>query len=121
MPSILTDPYFAAAISFAVGTVFTFLARYVARRYGFVAKPKADRWHTRPTAMLGGTAIFATTISLYLSLVPHTYESMIVVAASSILFIVGLVDDLLHIKPYQKLIGQMIGASLIGPVIMFFT
>ena len=113
MPSILTDPYFAAAISFAVGTVFTFLARYVARRYGFVAKPKADRWHTRPTAMLGGTAIFATTISLYLSLVPHTYESMIVVAASSILFIVGLVDDLLHIKPYQKLIGQMIGASLI--------
>jgi UDP-GlcNAc:undecaprenyl-phosphate GlcNAc-1-phosphate transferase len=38
---------------------------------------------------------------------------MIVVAASSILFIVGLVDDLLHIKPYQKLIGQMIGASLI--------
>ena len=113
MPSILTDPYFAAAISFAVGTVFTFLARYVARRYGFVAKPKADRWHTRPTAMLGGTAIFATTISLYLLLVPHTYESMIVVAASSILFIVGLVDDLLHIKPYQKLIGQMIGASLI--------
>lgn len=113
MPSILTDPYFAAAISFAVGTVFTFLARYVARRYGFVAKPKADRWHTRPTAMLGGTAIFATTILLYLLLVPHTYESMIVVAASSILFIVGLVDDLLHIKPYQKLIGQMIGASLI--------
>ena len=113
MPSILTDPYFAAAISFAVGTVFTFLARYVARRYGFVAKPKADRWHTRPTAMLGGTSIFATTILLYLLLVPHTYESMIVVAASSILFIVGLVDDLLHIKPYQKLIGQMIGASLI--------
>ena len=63
--------------------------------------------------MLGGTAIFAATILVYLLLVPHTYESIIIVAASSILFVVGLVDDLLHIKPYQKLIGQMIGASLI--------
>lgn len=100
-------------MSFIVAVIFTFAARGFARRFGFVAKPKADRWHSRPTAMLGGTAIFATTILVYLLLVPHSYESIIVIAASSILFVVGLVDDLLHIKPYQKLIGQMIGASLI--------
>ena len=63
--------------------MFTFLARYAARQYGFVAKPKADRWHTRPTAMLGGTAIFATTVLMYFLFVPHTYESIIVVSASS--------------------------------------
>src|SRR4029079_14522283 len=34
-------------------------------------------------------------------------------SASSVLFVVGLVDDILHMKPYQKLIGQLIGASLI--------
>jgi len=113
MPSVLNDPYVAAGLSFVVAVAFTFLARFAARRYGFVAKPKADRWHTRPTAMLGGTAIFAATVLMYLLFVPHTYESIIVVAASSVLFVVGLVDDLLHIKPYQKLIGQMIGASLI--------
>ena len=113
MPLALNNPYIAAAISLAVAVLFTFAARGFARRFGFVAKPKADRWHSRPTAMLGGSAIFAATILVYLLLVPHTYESIIVVAASSILFVVGLVDDLLHIKPYQKLIGQMIGASLI--------
>lgn len=113
MPAALNNPYVAAIFSFIVAVIFTYLARYFARQYGFVAKPKADRWHTRPTAMLGGTAIFAATVLMYLLLVPHTYESIVVIGASSILFVVGLVDDLLHIKPYQKLIGQMIGASLV--------
>src|SRR6476646_3911529 len=113
MPSALNNPYMAALFSLIAGVIFTYLARYFARQYGFVAKPKADRWHSRPTAMLGGSAIFAATVLAYLLFVPHTYESIIVVSASSILFVVGLVDDLLHIKPYQKLIGQMIGASLV--------
>jgi UDP-GlcNAc:undecaprenyl-phosphate GlcNAc-1-phosphate transferase len=113
MPSALNNPYLGALFSFIAAVILTYLARYFARQYGFVAKPKADRWHSRPTAMLGGTAIFGSTILIYLFLVPHTPESVIVIGASGILFIVGLVDDLLHIKPYQKLIGQMIGASLI--------
>src|SRR5205814_5161055 len=33
--------------------------------------------------------------------------------ASTFLFGVGLVDDLLTIKPYQKLIGQLIGAGIL--------
>ncbi len=33
--------------------------------------------------------------------------------ASTALFVVGLVDDFLHIKPYQKLIGQVLGASAV--------
>src|SRR6476659_6029143 len=113
MPSALNNPFLGALFSFIAAVILTFLARYFARQRGFVAKPKADRWHSRPTAMLGGTAIFGSTILIYLFLVPHTPESVIVIGASGILFIVGLVDDLLHIKPYQKLIGQMIGASLI--------
>jgi UDP-GlcNAc:undecaprenyl-phosphate GlcNAc-1-phosphate transferase len=113
MPLALNTPYAAAILSFASALVLTYGARAAARRLGFVAKPKPDRWHTRPTAMLGGTAIFAGTVAMYAVLVPHTAESVIVIAASSILFVVGLVDDLLHIKPYQKLIGQMIGASLV--------
>jgi UDP-GlcNAc:undecaprenyl-phosphate GlcNAc-1-phosphate transferase len=109
----LSNPYVGAAISFAAAVVLTWIVRLLARRYGFVAKPKADRWHTHPTAMFGGVAIFLATALAYSLLVPQTSESIIVFAASSILFIVGLVDDLLHIKPYQKLIGQMIGASLV--------
>src|SRR3954452_7628288 len=113
MPIAMNNPYFVAIVTFIVAIGLTYLARWAARRSGFVAKPKADRWHTKPTAMLGGTAIFVSTVSMYSIFVPFSAESIVVIAASSILFVVGLVDDLLHIKPYQKLIGQLIGASLI--------
>jgi UDP-GlcNAc:undecaprenyl-phosphate GlcNAc-1-phosphate transferase len=63
--------------------------------------------------MLGGVAIFTATNLIYLLLVPKTPESLVIIAGSSILFLVGLIDDLLHIKPYQKLIGQIIGVTII--------
>jgi UDP-GlcNAc:undecaprenyl-phosphate GlcNAc-1-phosphate transferase len=113
MPSFFSNPFAAAVTSFLVAAGLTFVVRHLARRYDFVAKPKADRWHTRPTAMLGGIAIFAATVLMYLAFVPARPESIIVLSGSAILFVVGLVDDLLHIKPYQKLIGQLIGASLV--------
>ena len=113
MNEFWNNPFVAASVSVALAAGLTLLVRFLARRYNFVAKPKADRWHTRPTAMLGGIAIFASTLVMYAAFVPKTNESIVVLCASSILFIVGLVDDLLHIKPYQKLIGQMIGASLV--------
>ncbi|MGH9900933.1 MAG: hypothetical protein ACRD68_03735, partial [Pyrinomonadaceae bacterium] len=75
--------------------------------------PKADRWHRQPTAMLGGVAIFATVAIAYAAFVPHTPQTFVVMLASAFLFAVGLVDDLLHIKPYQKLIGQVMGAALV--------
>src|SRR5205809_3295247 len=113
MPDFLTNPFAVAAASFVCGLLLTFLVRGFARRYNFVAKPKADRWHKKPTAMLGGVAIFLTTGTMYLLLVPYSPQSIIVFSGSAILFVVGLVDDLLHIKPYQKVIGQLIGASLV--------
>jgi UDP-GlcNAc:undecaprenyl-phosphate GlcNAc-1-phosphate transferase len=109
----MTNPLVAVAVSVVVSIALTYLVRWLARRYDFVAKPKADRWHTRPTAMLGGVAIFVSTALMYLVFVPRTPASIIVFSGAAILFIVGLVDDILHIKPYQKLIGQLIGASLV--------
>jgi len=50
---------------------------------------------------------------MYLLFVPFTRESTVIVAGSSLLFFVGLIDDILHIKPYQKLIGQFIGVAVI--------
>ena len=47
-----------AAASLAFALVLTPLVRAVARRYGVVAKPRGDRWHKKPTAMMGGVAIY---------------------------------------------------------------
>src|SRR5882757_5169823 len=108
-PSYLLVPL----VSFALAAALTPVVRRLARRWGFVAKPKTDRWHKRPTAMMGGVAIWLAVITTYLILVPHTSAGWVVAGAASFLFLVGLIDDWLHIKPYQKLIGQVIGAAIV--------
>ncbi len=108
-----TNSVIVLGVSLALGGAMTLLVRSVAWRFDFVAKPKSDRWHKRPTAMLGGVAIFITTVLVYLTIVPHTFDSFVLIGCSSLLFLVGLVDDILTIRPYQKLIGQLIGAIVL--------
>ncbi len=110
-PQFLTTAILAAAGAFLSSAALTPLVGAIARRKGAVAKPKADRWHTKPTAMFGGIAIVIAVIGTQLLLLPLTRESRIVMVASVALFLVGLADDLIHIKPYQKLIGQLLGAA----------
>jgi UDP-GlcNAc:undecaprenyl-phosphate/decaprenyl-phosphate GlcNAc-1-phosphate transferase len=113
MQTVISSPIIAGAAGFVLAVLLTWLVRGVAGRYGFVAKPKSDRWHKRPTAMLGGAAIFLATVLMYAAAVPKSTESIIVLAGSSFLFLLGLIDDLINIKPYQKLIGQLIGATFV--------
>src|SRR5688500_17439889 len=113
MFQVLSNPFAVTLISFALSAALTFLVRETARRNGFVAAPKSDRWHKKPTAMMGGAAVFLATIIVYLLFVTHTKASWIILGGSSVLFLVGLIDDILHIKPYQKLIGQFIGAAVV--------
>src|SRR6185503_8574692 len=103
----------APAVSLVLCLAFTPVVRGLARRWGFVAKPKVDRWHKNPTAMMGGVGIWLAVVVTYIALVPHTSQGWVVIGAASFLFLVGLVDDWLHIKPYQKLIGQVIGAAAV--------
>src|SRR5216684_2009740 len=100
-------------VSFALALALTPFVRSFARREGFVARPKIDRWHKNATATIGGIAIWLTVVCVYLTLIPHTSYGWVIVGASTFLFLVGLIDDLIHIKPYQKLIGQVMGAALV--------
>ena len=99
--------------SFAFALFLTPLVKLLARHFGVVAKPKTDRWHKKPTAMLGGLAIWLAVVTCYFFFVPHTTYGWVIIRASTFLFLVGLVDDLIHIKPYQKLIGQVLGAAFV--------
>ena len=113
MLNTFNHPSWVAIISFVAAVALTYLVRGGARRYGFVAAPKADRWHKKPTAMMGGVAIFLTTILIYALFIPKTTESLVIIGGSSFMFLVGLLDDILNIKPYQKLVGQLIGAAIV--------
>lgn len=113
MQELASNPFFVGGFTMGISILCTLAVRAFARRYGLVAKPKTDRWHKKPTAVLGGVAIWLSTIVAYFAFVPITPGSMVIMAASSFLFAVGLVDDMLNIRPYQKLIGQLIGAGLL--------
>lgn len=110
---LLANPLFAGAVSVLLAVALTWAVRGFAHRVGQVATPRSDRWHKRPTAMLGGVGIFLATVAGYLIFVPKSPESVIILSASAWLFFVGLVDDLYNIKPYQKLFGQLIGAIFV--------
>jgi UDP-GlcNAc:undecaprenyl-phosphate GlcNAc-1-phosphate transferase len=103
----------AVAASFGLSLILTPLVRALARRQGMVAQPKTDRWHKQPTAMLGGVAIWLSVTAAYLAFVPRSIYGPVVIGASTFLFLVGLADDVIHTKPYQKLIGQIMGAAFV--------
>jgi UDP-GlcNAc:undecaprenyl-phosphate/decaprenyl-phosphate GlcNAc-1-phosphate transferase len=108
----------AIAASFIAAIILTPVVRAFARRRGFVAQPKSDRWHKQPTAMLGGVAIWFSVVITYVvftsfHLIPESTYGRTIINASTFLFLVGLVDDLIHTKPYQKLIGQIMGSALV--------
>jgi UDP-GlcNAc:undecaprenyl-phosphate GlcNAc-1-phosphate transferase len=104
------------AAALALSLVLTPLVRRAAIAVGMVAQPKRDRWHRKPTALLGGVAIALTVAIAWLlfpDLMPHHAHGRIVLGASLFLCVVGFIDDVWHIKPYQKLIGQVLGATII--------
>lgn len=103
----------AIAAAFCLALVLTPLVRAFARRFGFVAVPKTDRWHKKPTAMLGGIAIWLSVVAVCLPFALQTVYGKYILLASAFLFLVGLIDDLIHIKPYQKLIGQILGSAFV--------
>ena len=88
--------------------------REVARRLGLVAKPRAERWHKRPTALFGGVGMFvAFIVASYLIRRPGEIRGdMLLLACSGGMFLVGLIDDMVQLKPYAKLIGQILFATL---------
>jgi len=104
---------YAGGASFLLALVLTPLAALLATRTGAVAKAKSDRWHSRPTPILGGVAFALAALAGVALFVPLHRESLIVIAGSTALFVTGLIDDFRHIKPYQKLIGQLVAAALV--------
>ena len=104
--------------SLLLSLVLTPLVRMVARATGRIAVPKDTRWHKKETALLGGVAIFAAMIGLWIGVVLWCgWEAFgqpllpIVLCASGI-FCLGLVDDIVNLVPQHKLAAQIVIISV---------
>ncbi len=105
------------------------LVRANAIKRGWVAKPRKERWHKKTTALTGGISIYVASALplLYFadfgSLKPHlvignVHQSLpdltaVVFVGMTLIFILGLLDDFIGIKPHTKLVGQILVASVV--------
>jgi UDP-GlcNAc:undecaprenyl-phosphate/decaprenyl-phosphate GlcNAc-1-phosphate transferase len=103
----------ASGLALALALVLTPVVGAAARRWGAVARPRSDRWHRQPTALFGGVAIFPAVAIPYLVLFPQSRQTLAVFEAGALLWGLGLLDDVFGLRPYKKLIGQVMGATVI--------
>lgn len=86
------------------------LCRYAAFRLGLVARPKADRWHRKSTAMLGGVAIALPPLA-GLAVTAGAPEMWLAAGCCAVIFLVGLTDDVRPLTPATKLVAEIALAS----------
>lgn len=107
--------YYIAPFIFSIilSLSLTLLTKRTALRYGKIATPRGDRWHSTPKALFGGVAIYFTfLIAMLIFITPLTKEFLGILAGGTFLFAVGMADDLQPIKPYTKFTAQIIAATI---------
>jgi len=93
--------------------IFPILIKY-SRKNGIWDEPSHRRINKRVIPSIGGVAIFFgffTSTLIWIDVVSWS-DFKVILGVLFISFILGLCDDLVHIKPSIKLLGQAIGGSL---------
>ena len=87
------------------------VARRLATRFGYVAPQRADRWHQRPVALLGGVAV-ALTVAIGILVFGGARPIAVLLGCVGVMCLTGLVDDLRSLRPSTKLVIQIAVASI---------
>jgi UDP-GlcNAc:undecaprenyl-phosphate GlcNAc-1-phosphate transferase len=114
---------YLAAFAIAAGATFllVFPVRRLALRFGAIDYPGEDRMHTRPTATIGGAAMFiafvftmgvASRFSAFAQIFSSS-EAIGIVLGGLVIFLVGLVDDVRNISAPAKVAGQVLAAMVL--------
>ena len=105
----------AFVVAFLASFASTPLARELAIKIGAIDVPKdSRRMHKTPTPRLGGVAIFSGFFLAVICFVILTPEIIGIVLASSLIVIMGILDDRKPIKAYKKLLVQVLCALIVA-------
>lgn len=110
---------FLGSVSFALSLFLTPVVRAVCRRWGM---NRGSEDAGRPIPRAGGIAIVLSYLGAYLLLLAVRFKGGFIVwdsfhfalrlmPAAGLIFLVGLVDDIKGLEPWQKLVGQIGAAS----------
>ena len=112
MFKIIVELFLLVIISAAI----TPFIRRLAFVLGAVDNPNARRVNKKPMPTIGGLGIFVTfNIGAFVLLREQfpTHEIFSILLASSVIVLTGLIDDILELKPRQKMFGIFIAALII--------
>lgn len=122
---VLSPYIYVFYAAFLISWIFTPVMRAVAMYYGIVDQPdQLRKIHKTPVAYLGGVAVFlgwisGLAMSQYLLVhrnapgLTHVVINAGIVAGAFIILVLGLWDDLLKIKPWMKIGGQVVAACML--------
>jgi UDP-GlcNAc:undecaprenyl-phosphate GlcNAc-1-phosphate transferase len=99
--------------TFLMSAGATWLVRQVARRRGWLAPLRPDRWHREPTAQYGGVGIFAGLVGGLVVTLPPSRPIVTLMALTGVMFFTGLLDDARDLRPQTKVVLQMASGLLL--------
>jgi UDP-GlcNAc:undecaprenyl-phosphate GlcNAc-1-phosphate transferase len=120
----MVSAIFLAICSFGLSFLLTPLLRKFALRRGWVDRPdNVRKMHTAPVPRIGGIPIVAAYAGSFgILLLLRMHDSITVqqsfplvwklLPAALLVFATGLLDDLVSLKPWQKLLGVALAAGL---------
>lgn len=113
-----------SVIGCCLSLIFTPLVRRAAHAVGLVDVPDSRRKvHQKPVPRLGGVAVGVSYFCVF-ALLAWTVQgkdgavwsglplAAKLLPAAAVMFVTGLLDDLFHLAPWQKLSGQVVAAVL---------
>ncbi|NDV46150.1 undecaprenyl/decaprenyl-phosphate alpha-N-acetylglucosaminyl 1-phosphate transferase [Paludibacter sp. 221] len=106
---LFNNPYFSAIMSFIVGLICMPAVVRIAKERDFVVKPNKRTSHEGAIPNVGGINVFISfflTVALFSFRFIDQYQFLFV--GVFFILIVGFVDDLIDIKAYWKLIGELL-------------
>jgi UDP-GlcNAc:undecaprenyl-phosphate GlcNAc-1-phosphate transferase len=96
----------------------------IAHRLGAVDQPDPRKVHNRIMPRLGGLGIFSAFFIVMALGVPISTPILGIMIGGTIIFLVGMLDDIYQLSPGVKLLGQCIAAAIAiycGVVVSFVT
>ncbi|MGQ9474093.1 MAG: glycosyltransferase family 4 protein, partial [Candidatus Caldatribacteriaceae bacterium] len=123
MKEVLPFGFLAFILAWALTPLLIFLSK---RLNCFDWPDERRKVHEQPISRLGGISLFVSFFVSFclFSLFYHLSFSWFFVGGIAAFFVIGLLDDLLSLPPWIKLLGQLGGALLLiqgGVLVRFFT
>lgn len=107
--SVYIKPGFALLISFLVTFYLVPLCIKIAHKLQFLDEPDGNiKVHKQATPYMGGVAVYVGFLVAFCITIPFESTMLLFFAGSTLLLFVGLIDDLVVLKPYQKFFGQFL-------------